>query len=69
MLGCTQHFDFEQKPFLAMWQFGNAAVRQCWKVRGFALIAVRGNGGVPLRRPATHGRASYISALPHYQIV
>jgi hypothetical protein len=47
-----------------MWQCGSAAM-----VEGAPCVAARRQSlRVFLRRPATHGRASYIAALPHYRI-
>jgi len=61
-------------PSMPMWQFGNAAMRQCRK-RGRALPAcAMTNATMPSasrsvsRRAATHGAPSYIAALPHCQI-
>jgi hypothetical protein len=50
-----------------MWQFGNAAMRQCRKAR-HALRRAGSHSGVFPRRPATHGRASNIVELPHCHI-
>jgi hypothetical protein len=47
-----------------MWQCGSAAM-----LEGAPCVAARQQLlRVFLRRPATHGRASNIAALPHYHI-
>jgi hypothetical protein len=47
-----------------MWQCGNAEM-----LEGAPCVAARQQLlRVVLRRPATHGRASYIAALPHFRI-
>jgi hypothetical protein len=56
-----------------MFPFFNVTIRQCGNaamLEGSPCVAARRQSlRVVLRRPATHGRASYIAALPHFQIV
>jgi hypothetical protein len=52
--------------------FFNEAISQCgnaaMKEGALCVAARRQSLRVVPRRPATHGRASYIAALPHYRI-